>query len=79
MLTDAGVRAKQIATSSYDVTFVSELREWSVNVRMTEAWLMLRTFVLALPSAPSRQVALLECIAQSEFGDSARQVLIGRR
>ena len=65
MLGDAGLRAKQIATSSYDVSFVSDLREWSVNVRMSEAWLMLRTFVLALPTAPSRRVALLECIAQA--------------
>ena len=65
MLSDAGLRAKQITTSSYDVTFVSDLREWSVNVRLSDAWLMLRTFVLALPTAPPRRLALLETIAQT--------------
>ena len=68
MLSDAGLRAKQVTSSSYDVTFVSDLREWSVNVRMTEAWLMLRTFVLALPTAPARRLALLETVAQINAG-----------
>lgn len=45
--------------------FTSDLREWSVNVRMSEAWLMLRTFVLALPAAAPRRLALLQNIAQA--------------
>jgi hypothetical protein len=65
MLSEAGLRGKQIATSSYDVTFTSDLREWSVNVRMSEAWVMLRTFVLSLPTAMPRRLALLENIAQA--------------
>lgn len=65
MLGEAGLRPKRVSESSYDVMFTSELREWAVNVRMSEAWLMLRTFVLALPEAPARRDGLLEATMQA--------------
>ncbi len=64
MLSEAGLRAKRVSTSSYDVIFTSDLREWSVNVRMSDSWLMLRTFVMALPEALPRRLALLEAAMQ---------------
>ena len=46
LLSDADLSAKQVGGAVYDVCIPAGLREWVVNVRMTEAWVSLRTFVL---------------------------------
>ena len=65
MLKEAGLRAKRVGASSYDVMFTSDLREWVVNIRLNDAWLMLRTFVMALPPGAPRRLALLEAALQA--------------
>ena len=65
MLEEAEMRAKRIGASSYDVMFTSDLREWAVNVRLNDSWVMLRTFVMALPPGAPRRLALLEAALQA--------------
>jgi hypothetical protein len=65
MLEEAGLRAKRVGASSYDVMFTSDLREWAVNIRLNESWLMLRTFVMVLPPGTPRRLALLEAALQA--------------
>jgi len=65
MLKEAGLRAKRVGASSYDVMFTSDLREWVVNIRLNDAWVMLRTFVMVLPAGPPRRLALLEAALQA--------------
>jgi hypothetical protein len=65
MLEEAGLRAKRVAASSYDVMFTSDLREWAVNIRLNDSWVMLRTFVMALPAGAPRRLALLEAALQA--------------
>lgn len=65
MLEEADLGAKRVGASSHEVTFTSALREWAVNVRLNEAWLMLRTFVMLLPPSVPRRLALLEAALQA--------------
>ena len=65
MLEEAGLRAKRVAASSYDVMFTSDLREWAVNIRLNDSWVMLRTFVMVLPTPAQRKLALLEAAMQA--------------
>ena len=57
-----------MAANSYDVVFTSALREWSIRVRMTDAWVMLRTFVLCAPESPARRHELLETVMRDNAG-----------
>lgn len=65
MLKEAGLRAKRAGASSYDVMFTSDLRQWAVNIRLNDAWVMLRTFVMVLPPSAPRRLALLEAALQA--------------
>src|ERR1700676_5613074 len=65
MLEETGLQAKRVGASSYDLMFTSDLREWAVNVRLNEAWVMLRTFVMVLPQGTPRRLALLEAALQA--------------
>jgi hypothetical protein len=60
LLSEADLRAKRTGGAAYDVRIPAALREWVVEVRMTEAWVSLRAFVLSLPEAPSLRASLLE-------------------
>jgi hypothetical protein len=60
LLCDAHLSAKQVGGAAYDVCIPAALREWVVSVRMTEAWVSLRTYVLALPDSAEPRAALLE-------------------
>jgi hypothetical protein len=60
LLSDADLSAKQVGGATYDVCIPALLREWVVNVRMTEAWVSLRAFVLNVPETPQVRASLLE-------------------
>jgi len=60
LLSDADLSAKQVGGAVYDVCIPAGLREWVVNVRMTEAWVSLRTFVLSVPESAPVRARLLE-------------------
>jgi hypothetical protein len=77
MLVEAGLRVKRVSRGAYDVTFPSELREWGVTVRMSESWVMLRTFVLALPPSGRRRQALLEASMQANANRSLIKFSLG--
>jgi hypothetical protein len=42
------------------VCIPAALREWVVNVHMTETWLHLRAFILSVPESPAVRARLLE-------------------
>jgi hypothetical protein len=65
MLEEMGLQAKRVSASSYDVMFTSDLREWAVNIRLNESWVMLRTFVMVLPAGAPRRLTLLEAALQA--------------
>ena len=60
LLSDADLTGKQVGGAAYDVCIPASLREWVGNVRMTDAWVSLRTFVVALPESPRVRARLLE-------------------
>jgi hypothetical protein len=60
LLSDANLSAKPLGGATYDVCVPANLREWVVNVRMTEAWVALRAFVMNVPESAQRRKALLE-------------------
>jgi hypothetical protein len=64
MLTEAGMHVKHAGVGSYEVSFPSRLREWSVRVTLADVWVLLRTFVMTLPADGPRRLALLEAAMQ---------------
>jgi hypothetical protein len=60
LLSDADLSARQVGGAAYDVCIPATLREWVVNVRMTETWMNLRTYVLTVPATPAARARLLE-------------------
>ncbi len=59
------MHVKRVRRGAYDVSFPSHLREWLVRIMLTDAWLMLRTFVMNLPEPAPRRAALLEAAMQA--------------
>ncbi|MGP6157378.1 MAG: hypothetical protein ACLPYS_07710 [Vulcanimicrobiaceae bacterium] len=59
LLDEGDFNVKQVGAATYDVSFRGELREWTVTVRLTDTWVLLRAYVMRLPeSVPIRSMLL---------------------
>jgi hypothetical protein len=60
LLEEGDFNAKQVGSAAYDVSFLGELREWTVVTRLTEAWVLLRSYVMRLPKSAAVRLPLLQ-------------------
>jgi hypothetical protein len=59
LLDEGGFNVKKVGAATYDVSFCGELREWTLTLRLTDTWVLLRSYVMRLPeSAPVRSALL---------------------
>ena len=59
LLDEGDFNVKQVGSATYDISFRGELREWTVTTRLTETWVLLRSYVMRIPeSVPVRSMLL---------------------
>jgi hypothetical protein len=59
LLDEGDFNVKRVGAATYDVSFRGALREWTVTTRLTDTWILLRTYVMRLPeTAPVRTMLL---------------------
>ncbi|MFY9780486.1 MAG: hypothetical protein WAJ85_08250 [Candidatus Baltobacteraceae bacterium] len=60
LLDEGDFNVKPVGSAIYDVSFRGQLREWTVTTRLTETWILLRTYVMRLPESAQIRTTLLQ-------------------
>jgi hypothetical protein len=59
-LDEGDFNVKQVGSATYDVSFRGLLREWTVTTKLTDTWVLLRSYVMRLPESAPVRVMLLQ-------------------
>ncbi|MGP6158886.1 MAG: hypothetical protein ACLPYS_15500 [Vulcanimicrobiaceae bacterium] len=60
LLDEGGFNVKKVGLATYEVSFMGDLREWTVTTRLTGAWTLMRAYVMRLPKSESIKGMLLQ-------------------